>query len=255
MLTFLPSGLLGLVAASLIAAFMSTISTQLNLGASYLVNDLYQRFLKPDATQQQLVWAGRIFTVISAILGLGLGLLLKDAGQAFSLLLLLGAGTGLIYILRWFWWRINAITEIVAMIASLLIASYFTFFEHTFLPWQTIVIGTALTTLIWVISVYFTRPTEDATLRNFYRKIKPGGNGWDAVIRKAHAEGDMMVKEQGQLPLEILCVVVGCMTVYGVLFAMGNWIYGDLSTAVLLTLISACGAGFLFWVWNRLRAN
>src|SRR5690606_13494103 len=94
MLTFLPSGLLGLVAASLIAAFMSTISTQLNLGASYLVNDFYQRFFKPDATQKQLVWAGRFFTVLSAILGLGLGLLLKDAGQAFELLLLLGAGTG-----------------------------------------------------------------------------------------------------------------------------------------------------------------
>ena len=127
MLTKLPSGLLGLVAASLVAAFMSTMSTQLNLGASYLVNDFYQRFLKPDASQSELVWAGRAFTVVSAILGLGLGLVLTNAGQAFNLLLLLGAGTGLIYILRWFWWRINAMTEIVAMIASLIIAGYFTF--------------------------------------------------------------------------------------------------------------------------------
>jgi Na+/proline symporter len=255
MLTFLPSGLLGLVAASLIAAFMSTISTQLNLGASYLVNDFYQRFFKPDATQKQLVWAGRLFTVLSAVLGLGLGLLLKDAGQAFRLLLLLGAGTGLIYILRWFWWRINATTEIIAMIASLLIAGYFTFFPHNFEAWHTIVIGSILTTAIWVIATYFTPPTEDATLRNFYRKIKPGGNGWDAVIKKAHAEGDMIKKEVGQLPLEILCVLIGCITVYGALFAMGNWIYGDFTLAMILTLVSACGCGFLFWVWRRLKTD
>lgn len=255
MLTRLPSGLLGLVAASLIAAFMSTISTQLNLGASYLVNDFYQRFLKPDASQAQLVWAGRFFTVLSAILGLGLGLLLTDAGQAFNLLLLLGAGTGLIYILRWFWWRINATTEIVAMVASLIIAGFFTFSDHSFEAWQTIVIGTVLTTLIWIVAAYFTPPTDDATLRNFYRKIKPGGNGWDRVINKANAEGDPIEKEIGQLPLELLCVVIGCITVYSGLFATGNWIYGDVFSALLLTLIAIGGGGFLFWVWNRLRTN
>ena len=127
MLTFLPSGLLGLVAASLIAAFMSTMSTQLNLSASYLVNDFYKRFIKPDAPEKELVWAGRAFTVLSTVLGLAVGLLLTNSAQAFDLLLLLGAGTGLIYILRWFWWRINAYTEIVAMVASLIIAGYLTF--------------------------------------------------------------------------------------------------------------------------------
>ena len=110
MLTLLPNGLLGLVAASLIAAFMSTMSTQLNLGASYLVNDFYHRFISPDATEKQLVSMGRLFTIISIILGSGLGLLLTSAGQAFNLLLMIGAGTGMIYILRWFWWRINAYT-------------------------------------------------------------------------------------------------------------------------------------------------
>ena len=132
MLTLLPSGLLGLVAASLIAAFMSTMSTQLNLGASYLVNDLYQRFINPDASQKRLVRAGQLFTIISAIMGLGLGLLLTSASQAFDLLLLLGAGTGLIYIMRWFWWRINAMTELIAMISSLIIAIYFTFYNDSF---------------------------------------------------------------------------------------------------------------------------
>jgi Na+/proline symporter len=260
MLTKLPSGLLGLVAASLVAAFMSTMSTQLNLGASYLVNDFYQRFFKPDATQKELVWAGRLFTLVTAFLGLGLGLLLTDATQAFNLLLLLGAGTGLIYILRWFWWRISAMTEIVAMIASLIIASYFTFLHDKLgiFPmeaWQKTISGALLTTITWVVATYYTAPTSDETLRKFYRLIKPGGNGWDAVIEKANAEGDPIQKEQGQLPLELLCVVIGCLTVFGILFATGNWIYGNVGPASILTIISAAGAFFLFRAWANLRTE
>jgi Na+/proline symporter len=159
MLTLLPAGLLGLVAASLIAAFMSTMSTQLNLGASYLVNDFYHRFLKPEAGEKELVWAGRMFTIVSVILGAGLGLILTSAAQAFSLLLLLGAGTGLIYILRWFWWRINAYTEIVAMVTSLIIASYFNFVHdklglYPLESWQKIVIGAVLTTTVWIVATF-----------------------------------------------------------------------------------------------------
>ncbi len=255
MLTLLPVGLLGLVAASLIAAFMSTISTQLNLGASYLVNDFYQRFINPQASQRQLVWAARLVTVLSAFLGLGLGLLLKDASQAFNLLLLLGAGTGLIYILRWFWWRINAMTEIVAMVVSLFIASYFTFAEHGLESWQTIVIGSLLTTIIWIASAFLTPPTDEKTLINFYQKIKPGGNGWDAVIRKAEEQGVPLKKEAGQLPLEILCVLIGCITVYTTLFATGNWIYSNTSLALIFSLIALGGGAFLFWAWKKLRTN
>ncbi len=259
MLTKLPSGLLGLVAASLVAAFMSTMSTQLNLGASYLVNDFYQRFMKPDASQTELVWAGRIFTVVSAFLGLGLGLILTSAGEAFNLLLLLGAGTGLIYILRWFWWRINAMTEIVAMIASLIIAGYLTFIHDDlgFLPmegWHKTVTGAVLTTITWVAATYFTAPTDDKTLRSFYRLIRPGGSGWDAVIAKANSEGDMIHKEKsGQLSLEILCFVIGVITVYSALFATGNWIYGNVGTAGLLTTIAGAGAFFLIRSWGRLQ--
>ena len=148
MLTLLPNGLLGLVAASLIAAFMSTMSTQLNLGASYFVNDFYHRFISPAATEKQLVSMGRLFTIISIILGSGLGLLLTSAGQAFNLLLMIGAGTGMIYILRWFWWRINAYTEIVAMISSLIIAFYFNFINNNYESWEKIVFGSLLTTIV-----------------------------------------------------------------------------------------------------------
>ena len=164
MLTLLPNGLLGLVAASLIAAFMSTMSTQLNLGASYLVNDFYHRFISPDASEKQLVSMGRLFTIISIILGSGLGLLLTSAGQAFNLLLMIGAGTGMIYILRWFWWRINAYTEIVAMISSLIIALYFNFINQSYENWEKIVFGSLLTTIVWIAATYFTPPDNDLSL-------------------------------------------------------------------------------------------
>lgn len=255
MLTKLPSGLLGLVAASLVAAFMSTMSTQLNLGASYLVNDFYQRFIKPDASQKELVWAGRLFTVVTAFLGLGLGLLLQDASQAFNLLLLLGAGTGLIYILRWFWWRISAMTEIVAMIASLFIAGYFTFLNDGMEDWQKTITGALLTTIVWVVATFFTPPTSDETLRKFYRLIQPGGNGWNAVLKKAAQEGVELPRAMGQLPLEILCVIIGCVTVYSTLFATGSWIYGNNTTALILTALSIGGGAFLFGVWGRLRTR
>ncbi len=255
MLTYLPPGLLGLVAASLIAAFMSTISTQLNLGSSYLVNDFYQRFIKPEATETELYRAAQLFTLISAIMGLSLGLLLTDATQAFNILLLLGAGTGMVYILRWFWWRINAMTEIVAMVASLIIASFFAVADHGLEAWQTISISALLTTLSWVIAAYVTTPTDDATLRKFYSLIQPGGNGWDPVIEKAQSEGIDLVKEQGRLPLEILCMLVGCVTVYAALFATGNWIYGNISTAGMLSLLALSGGLFLFKAWEQLQID
>ena len=178
MLSLLPPGLLGLVAASLIAAFMSTMSTQLNLGASYIVNDFYHRFINLKASEKQLVKVGRLFTIISVILGASLGLVLKSAGQAFTLLLMIGSGTGLIYILRWFWWRINAYTEIIAMISSLIIACIFNFSELGIDNWQKIVFGSLLTSLIWILATFLTPPDDDQTLKNFVNKINPGGPGW-----------------------------------------------------------------------------
>lgn len=256
MLTMLPPGLLGLVAASLIAAFMSTMSSQLNLGASYLVNDFYHRFINPSATQKQLVWAGRWFSLVTAVLGLGLGLILTDAGQAFNYILLLGAGTGAIYILRWFWWRINAMTEIVAMIASLAIASFFTFTDHGLESWQTIIIGAKLTTAIWVIATFMTKPTDDATLRSFYQKIKPGGSGWDAVVQKAKGEGvDISLGHKSNLPLELLSVVVGCVMVFAALFATGHFIYGKLVSGFGLAALSVICALFIINAFGKIRTE
>ena len=253
MLTMLPPGLLGLVAASLIAAFMSTMSTQLNLGASYLVNDLYRRFLKPEASEKELVRAGQLFTVVSAVLGLGLGLMLTSAGQAFDLLLLLGAGTGLIYILRWFWWRINAWTEIVAMIASIFVASYFTFVNERLESWEKILYGAIITTVVWVVSTYLTPPTNEDTLRNFYEKIGPGGSGWNSVIKSASEDGIQLKKADDHLGLELLCVVIGITTVFSALFATGAIIYSDMGQALGFIISTLIGSVILFLAWGKMN--
>ena len=235
MLSLLPSGLLGLVAASLIAAFMSTMSTQLNLGASYLVNDFYHRFIKPNASDKDLVRVGRIFTVLSIFLGAGLGLLLTSAGQAFTLLLMIGAGTGLIYILRWFWWRINAYTEIVAMISSLVIAAYFNFGNSALEEWEKIVFGAILTTLVWIVATFVTPPDDEKTLQNFVKKINPGGPGWS---RYTASKTDTWI-----LPKGILLMILGCIVVYSILIGVGQLIYGNAMGYLLLgiSIISAFG--------------
>jgi Na+/proline symporter len=244
MLSLLPEGLLGLVAASLLAAFMSTMSTQLNLGASYLVNDFWVRFIRPDATDAEQVRAGRLATVVSLMLGSGLGLLLTDAGQAFNLLLLIGAGTGGLFILRWFWWRINAWTELVAMGGSLVVAGYFTFVHdgldivklaaHEKLIW-----GSLLTTLVWVVATYLTPPESDKTLSSFVAKVNPGGPGWK---RWATTEATA----PWPVPRGILSMVLGCTGVYAALIATGSWLYGDASTAMILLAVAAGSAWGVF---------
>ena len=233
MLTLLPTGLLGLVSASLIAAFMSTMSTQLNLGASYLVNDLHHRFIKPNASEKELVMMGRIFTVISIILGAGLGLVLTSAGQAVNLLLMIGAGTGLIYILRWFWWRINAYTEIVAMISSLIIAGYMNFGGLEIPGWLKIVYGAGITTIVWIIATYVTPPDDDETLQNFVNKINPGGPGWKKY-------SSSIASETWEVPKGILSMVLGCFSVYGLLLGVGQLIYGNFYPGILI-----CGFGLI----------
>ena len=242
MLTLLPSGLLGLVAASLIAAFMSTMSTQLNLGASYLVNDFYHRFIRQDATDKQLVTAGRLFTTISIVLGAGLGLMLTSAGEAFTLLLMIGSGTGLIYILRWFWWRINAYTEIVAMISSIFIAGYFNFGNSNLEGWEKIVIGALITTVFWLVATFFTPPDDDQTLRKFVEKVNPGGPGWTK-----YSSG--IISQPWPVPRGILCMFLGCIAVYSTLLGVGQLIYGQ-SLGYSMIGISFVASFGLFRAWK-----
>ena len=220
------------------------MSTQLNLGASYLVNDFYKRFIDKKADEQKLVFVGRIFTIISILLGAGLGMALTSASQAFNLLLMIGAGTGLIYILRWFWWRINAFTEIVAMVSSLIIAFSLSFFNHSLESWQEIVFGALLTTVTWIVATFITPPDDDETLERFVKKVRPGGPGW-----KKYSPHD--TKDKWYLPSGLLCMFFGTVAVYGYLLGVGNLIYGKLSIAFLLIVLALASSYGLYSVWIK----
>nr|MBP7296442.1 Na+:solute symporter [Acidobacteriota bacterium] len=259
MLSFMPAGLLGLVTASLLAAYMSTVSTHLNWGSSYLVNDLYKRFFRPDASEKRLVLVGRLATVGLMVATSIVTLLLENALQAFQILLQIGAGTGLLFILRWFWWRVNAASEITAMLTSFLVAVYFQFVHpHTGLPLVSapvqLVAGVAVTTLAWLAAAWLGPATEAATLRSFYRLVRPGGPGWQRVVNDARHAGEDLEstgKPGWDVPHGILCMFLGCVMVYSALFATGNWIYGRIWPATSLSVAAVGVASLLILVWRR----
>ena len=263
MLSMLPKGFLGLVVASLIAAFMSTTASQLNWGSSYIANDFYRRFMNPKATDKQVVMVGRIATVSLMILAGLFALILQNALQAFNILLQIGAGTGLIYILRWFWWRINAYTEITGMVVSFMVAIYFEFIQpgtnagELATHWE-LLIGVGITTVAWLSVTLLTKPVEKKTLRSFYTLVHPGGPGWKKVIEEAEQEGHPIVTEKTKgwdVPTGILCMLLGSFSVYFALFATGYYIYGNLPAALSLT--GACVATVLLLTrfWKKLKMN
>ncbi|MEO8376358.1 MAG: Na+:solute symporter, partial [Candidatus Sumerlaeota bacterium] len=260
MLTFLPRGAIGLVVASLIAAYMSTISTHLNWGSSYVVNDFWKRFVKPSSSQKELVFVGRVSTVILMVAACFVALALSNALQAFNILLQIGAGTGLLFILRWFWWRINAYSEITAMVVSFVIAIYFGLIHpHTGLPpvadhWQ-LVIGVAITTVCWVTATYLTPSTDRATLFEFVRRVHPGGPGWTEIIKEAEAAKIDMTKarEGWDIPVAILCMVLGCFAVYGALFATGFFIYGNRTGGAVAAVVAISATCCLLMAMKKLK--
>jgi Na+/proline symporter len=253
MLTFLPAGLMGLVVGSLAAAYMSTISTHLNWGSSYVTHDVYRRFLKPQAADRELVLVGRISTVVLMAAAAGLALLLENALQVFQILLQIGAGTGLLFILRWFWWRINAWSELTAMVVSFAVALGF-FFQHRVQAaelqvgglesWQELLIGVAVTTVCWLAACRLTTPTDERTLRAFYRLTRPGGPGWRTVVERAARDGEILDdgKTPWSVPGGLVCMLAGCLGVYAALFATGYWLYGEYRQALVLVTV-AVGAG------------
>jgi len=249
MLNLLPAGLIGLLIAALLSAFMSTISTHLNWGSSYVVNDFYQRFLRPEASQRELVNIGRISTVMLMVLAALLALALENALQAFHILLQIGAGTGLLFILRWFWWRINAYSEITAMVVSFVVALYFELGMDTPLPEHIkLMTGVGITTVSWIVVTLLTTPSSQETLLRFYRHIHPDAGGWRPVIEKGVASGELSAGDQkpGKLPLQLVGMVLGCGLVYTALFATGFWIYGNTLPAMLSSLL-AIGCSYFLW--------
>ena len=266
MLTKLPTGLLGLVLASLISAYMSTISTQLNWGSSYIVYDFYKTQINPEASQKRLVAVGRISTVVLMVLSTLLALLLQNAMQLFNLLLVFGAGTGLIFILRWFWWRINAWSEITAMVASGVISLLVTipsikaglFGEVGVFPaWAEFPFVVFVTTSLWLIVTLITPSEDQSVLRSFYKKTQPGGPGWKKVIDAAKNDSvELVDSDEGwSVPAGILAMLLGCLMIYSTMFATGYYIYGDYQLAFPLTGLVLVSAFFLVKIWKKVKAT
>lgn len=256
MLTFLPVGLLGIVLASLIAAFMSTISTHLNWGSSYIVNDFYVRFIKPEASDKEQVNVGRISTVLLMFFAALLALELSNALQAFDILLQIGAGTGMIFILRWFWWRINAFTEITGMVVSFIVAIYFELIHDRIgmaplLSYEKLLIGVGITTAAWLIVTLLTRPEKNSVLRTFYQLVQPASHGWKTFL----SHNPDVTPEKGQLPFEIGLMILGCVTVYCALFATGFWLYGNVVAGVITTFIAVSGGLLMFISWKKMKTS
>ncbi|MFC4722469.1 sodium:solute symporter family protein [Geojedonia litorea] len=274
MLTKLPNGLLGVVLTSLVAAYMSTISTHLNWGSSYVVNDFYVQHINQKASQKELVNVGRISTVILMVVSAALALVLTNALQLFNIILMFGAGTGLIFILRWFWWRINAWSEISAMLVSGVISiliNFTAFGAYMFggtdsegltitgvMPgWMTYPFVVLVTTLIWILITYLTASDTKETLYNFYTKIQPGGPGWYKIVNQSKKEGISIEQNENQswnVPSGILATIVGCIVIYSALFATGYWIYGEYFKACIVTTVFVVFSFMLKGLWKKIKA-
>jgi Na+/proline symporter len=234
MLTFLPVGWMGLMIAGLLAAYVSTISTHLNWGTSYLIHDLYRRFVRPDASERHYVMMGRLITGLLMLLAAWFTYALDTASEAFGLLLSVGAGTGLLYLLRWFWWRINAWSEIVAMIVSFAVATTFFVLQKRGMAIEstTVLLSTvAITSVAWIAATLFTTPTDRSVLIGFYRQVRPSGPGWRDIRREAAVSA-----KPDSLANAALGWVLGCLFVYSALFGTGSLLYGRTGTG-------------LFWVF------
>jgi len=249
MLVFLPHGLLGLVVASLAAAYMSTISTHLNWGASYVVDDVYRRFLAPDRDEHTYVGVARLTTVALIVLSSVLALALESALEGFQLMLQIGAGTGLVFLLRWFWWRVNAWSEISAMVVSFAVACWFALVHDRLglpplaAPVQ-LVTGVGITTVAWLAVTLLTRPTDPERLRDFYRRIRPLGRGWARFVEPGELVPE--ADARGELTAGLAAWFLACLMVYGALFGTGFLLYGRTAWGVIgLAIAAAAGFGVL----------
>lgn len=254
MLARLPPGLLGLVVASLIAAYMSTISTQMNWGSSIVVNDLYRRFIDPGASPARQVLVGRLATAMLLTLGCGLALVMRDALSTFQLVLQIGAGTGLLFMIRWFWWRINATAEIVAMVVSFSVAACFFVWQQSDpggppAAWQQMLVGVATTTIAWLAATFLGPPTDRATLEAFVSRVRPGGPGWRRITEQMPID---MAARDGDLWIAVGAALAASFATWGILFSVGLLLYGETAAGVAAALAAALGWLAVRACWTRL---
>ncbi len=255
MLKFLPVGFIGLMVGGLIAANSSTILTHLNWGASYLVHDFYRRFIRQGADEKHYVLMGRLATVLLFVCAAGMTFALDTAKGGFDILLQIGAGTGLLYLLRWFWWRINAWCEVVAMVSSFLVSLVLFLLNRNGADITThagLLITVAITTVCWVTTAFVGPQTDRATLLNFYRKVRPFGPGWEPVRAQLGEADQSRVSSGENIPLALLGWAAGCTVIWSGLFTVGNFLYGRMGMALLLLAVFVAGALVLIYVINHL---
>lgn len=244
MLKFLPAGFLGLMVAGMLAAYVSTLSTQLNWGTSYLVHDFYRRFLRPSRDERHYVMIGRLTTALLMAAAAGVTMILDSARASFDLLLSIGAGTGLLYLLRWFWWRINAWSEIAAMGSSFVVSVGLFLANRAGMAvpshWS-LIITVAVTTVMWIAVTYLTPPVDDVTLDRFYRVTRPAGPGWAAVRARAGVSAS-----PDSLPQALLGWVLGCLFVYAALFGTGSLLYGHIGQGLMWVAVFLV-SGTMLW--------
>ena len=250
MLVFLPSGMLGLMVAGLLAAYVSTISTHLNWGTSYLVHDLYRRFIRADASEKHYVMMGRVVTALLMVFAAGMTFLLETARTGFELLLSIGAGSGLLYLLRWYWWRINAWSEIAAMAVSFVVAIGFFVagrMGSVFPPNTALLVTVFATTFAWITVTLMTRPESDETLVSFYRLIRPPARAGARLPAKAGVG-----PSPDSISMQLLGWVLGCTFVYATLFGFGSALYGHTAQAMVWGVVWIVSGAGLLRVLSRL---
>ncbi len=253
MLKFLPIGFIGLMVGGLIAANSSTILTHLNWGASYLVHDFYRRFIRKDADERHYVSAGRVTTVILFVFSSAFVFVLDTAKDAFDIILQVGAGTGLLYLVRWFWWRVNAWSEVAAMVSSFTISLLLLILSKNGIHFNThtaLLITIAFTTFCWILTAYLAPPTDKQVLISFYKKVRPFGPGWKH-IREEVGE-PVGEKSSENIPLALLGWFSGCTAIWSSLFTVGNFLYGRMTTAYTLLAVFIISGIALLYVMNKL---
>jgi SSS family solute:Na+ symporter len=253
MIDVLPAWLRGLMIAGFLSAYMSTMGTHLNLGASYLTNDIYRRFIKPTASQAHYVWVSRVATLIVMLLAILGANLNNSVSGAYIYLYNLTAGVGLVMILRWYWWRVNAWSEISALAASALVSNLLlvlNVFKDANAPAEVLLVTVPITTLIWLAVTFLTQPESEATLVRFYERVRPSAFGWRRVATIARPAPGVE-----SLGINIVDWIAGCGLVYGALFGIGKVVLGDVSRGALSLLLAAVCGGLIWYNVARVERS
>jgi len=251
MIDYLPPSLRGLMVAAFAAAYMSTIATQLNWGASYLVNDFYRRFLRPDAGDKHLVNVSKIATILLTIISAVITFYMDSIGGAWKLLIATGAGTGGVLLLRWYWWRINAWSEVSAMITAFAVSiglQTLGGFDSGKPREEALVllITAGITTVVWLAVTFLTAPEPDAVLISFYRRTAPSKVGWGPIAARAQE-----VKPKGDGLNNLMDWICGCILIYGILFGVGKLILQETALGLALTALGLAAGAVIYWDLNR----